>query len=299
MRDQKVKRECISLSLVLTLAVSAWADAARREVVDEVGRRVKVPERAHRIVSLAPSLTEVVFALGFENELVGVTDFCDFPPEAKKKTKVGGMINPSLEAILALRPDLVLATVEGNRAETVLSLERLGLPVFVVKSRGLQGLFSSIEKLGEVMGRGEAARALLGELQERAVGIRRRVQGLSRPRVLYLIWPEPPIVPGKGTLIDDLIRWAGGESISGDSPIPYPRYSLEEIIARSPEVIVISSKHGEASDLIRRLKRLDTLPAVRHGRIHFVNGDLVNRPGPRVVEGLLQLARLIHPEAFP
>ncbi|MFN3477113.1 MAG: ABC transporter substrate-binding protein, partial [Candidatus Methylomirabilales bacterium] len=273
----------------------------QREVVDEVGRRIKVPERVHRIVSLAPSLTEIVFALGLENELVGVTDFCDFPPQAKRKAKVGGMINPSLEAILALRPDLVLATVEGNRAETVLSLERLGLPVFVVKSRGLNGLFSSIQKLGLVTGKDEAAQALVQRLQEKVKEVVRRVESLSRPRVLYLIWPEPPIVPGKGTLIDDLVQLAGGESISGDSPIPYPQYSLEEIVARAPEVIVIASKHGErdASDLVRRLKRLDSIPAVRHGRIHFFDGDLVNRPGPRIVEGLLQLARLIHPEAFP
>ena len=294
-------KRLLALGVVLVLACSGGADPLKREVVDEVGRRVEVPKRVHRIVSLAPSLTELVFALGLEQELVGVTDFCDFPPQAKGKAKVGGMINPNLEAILALRPDLILATVEGTRAETVSSLERLGLPVFVVKSRGLQGLFSSIEKLGEAMGRDEAARALVQKLQGRVGEIKRRVEGLSRPRVLYLVWPEPPIVPGKGTFIDDLVQLAGGESISGDSRVPYPQYSLEEIIARSPEVIVISSKHGEreAADLVRRLKRLISLPAVRHGRIHFLDGDLVNRPGPRIVEGLFILARLIHPEAFP
>lgn len=289
------------LALVLVLIFSGGAGPFQREVVDEVGRRVRVPDRIQRIVSLAPNLTEIVFALGLENELVGVTDFCDFPPEAKRKAKVGGMINPSLEVILALRPDLILATVEGNRAETVSNLERLGLPIFVVKLRGLQGLFSSIEKLGEVTGRDEAARALVQQLQGRVGEVVRRVKGLSRPRVLYLVWPEPPIVPGKGTLIDDLIRLAGGESISGDSSIPYPQYSLEEIVARSPDVIVISSKHGEkeTSNLLQRLHHLRSLPAVRQGRIHFLDGDLVNRPGPRIVEGLLLLARLIHPEAFP
>lgn len=296
-----IKKGFIGIVLVLILACSGGAGPLKREVVDEVGRRVEVPEQVHRIVSLAPSLTELVFALGLENELVGVTTFCDFPEEAKKKAKVGGMINPSLEVILALRPDLILATVEGNRAETVTALERLGLPVFVVKPRGLQGFFSSIEKLGAVTGRDEAARALVQQLQGRAGEIVRRVKGLSRPRVLYLVWPEPSIVPGKGTLIDDLVHLAGGESISGDSGVPYPRYSLEEIIARSPEVIVIPSRHGEreAADLVRRLKPFRSLPAVRHGRIHFLDGDLVNRPGPRIVEGLLQLAKLIHPEAFP
>jgi len=296
-----VLKRFAGIAVLSALAFSARAGPPQREVVDSVGRRVVVPASVQRVVSLAPSLTEIAFAIGLGEKVVGVTDFCDYPPEAKGKAKVGGMTDPSLEAIVALRPDLILATTEGNRRETVFQLERLGLPVFVSGPTGLSGLFASIEAIGEATGREAEAFALVRHLKGRVEEIVGKAERLKRPRVLYLIWPEPLIVPGRGTLINDLITLAGGESISGDQPIPYPRYSLEEVLRQAPEVIVLSSKHGEGAvkALLDYWRRFEAIPAIRNGRVHLLDGDLVNRPGPRIVEGLEALAKLFHPEAFP
>ncbi len=286
----------LSILLLLAAAHQGWADQKAWEVTDGVGRRVKVPAAPKRIVSLAPNTTEILFALGLGDKVVGVTDFCDYPPEAKQKTKVGGMVNPSLEAISFLRPDLVLATVAGNRPETVARLERLGIPVFVVNPEDLQGVFSSIEQVGRATGRREVARVLVQRLRERVEQVTRRVAGLKRPRVLYVLWSDPLIVPGKGTFLDDLIRWAGGESISTGALTPYPLFSLEEVVARAPEVIIVSKGHGQDDQtLLRRWRDLPTLPAVKAGRLYTIDGDLLNRPGPRIVDGLEALARILHP----
>jgi len=286
----------LSLLVLLAAAHQGWTDQKDGEVTDGVGRRVKVPAAPKRIVSLAPNTTEILFALGLGDKVVGVTNFCDYPPEAKQKTKVGGMVNPSLEAISFLRPDLVLATVAGNRPETVTRLEKLGIPVFVVNPKDLQGVLSSIEQVGQVTGRREAATLLVQRLRERVKQVMRRVAGLKRPRVLYVLWSDPLIVPGKGTFLDDLIQRAGGESISTGASIPYPLFSLEEVVARAPEVIIVSKGHGQDDQtLLRRWRDLPTLPAVKAGRLYTIDGDLLNRPGPRIVDGLEALARILHP----
>lgn len=291
----------LASALVLFAAVfQGWADQGGREVIDGVGRHVKIPAHPGRIISLAPSITEILFALGLQERVVGVTDFCDYPPEAKRKMKIGGMVNPSLEVITLLRPDLVLATTAGNRSETVVRLERLGIPVFVVNPKDLQGVFFSIEQIGQVTGRREGATLLVRRLRERVEQVTWRVAGLKRPRVLYVLWSDPLIVPGQETFLNDLIRRAGGESISTGTSIPYPLFSLEEVVARAPEVIIVSKGHGQDDQtLLRRWKDLPTLPAVKAGRLYTIDGDLLNRPGPRIVDGLEVLARILHPGVEP
>ncbi len=289
------------LILLFLLSPVPWVGAGdrTREVTDGLGRKVRLNHPPERIVSLAPSLTEIAFSLGLGGKVVGVTDFCDYPPEARARPKIGGMVNPSLEAIVALKPDLVLATTEGNRPETVAGLERLGIAVYVVNPKCIEGVLSSIEGIGRATGTEEAAMELVKGIRKRLNEVAGRLKGISHLRVLYLIWPEPLIVPGKETLINDLIQRAGGENISGNESIPYPLFSMEEVVARRPEVIIVSSKHGEGDieRLVQNWRRFK-VPAVGQGRVHFVNGDLINRPGPRIAEGLEALARMIHPEAF-
>ncbi len=267
-----------------------------------LGREVSVNGSPKRIVSLAPSLTEIVYAVQAQDALVGVTTFCDYPPEAVKKPKIGGMVNPSLEKILTLRPDLVLATTEGNRDETVQQLTTLGIPTYVVSPKSFAGVQESITRIGELVGREEAARRVVASLRERRDRVVEAARSRPRPSVLYLVWAEPVIVPGRDTLITDLIRTAGGTSISGDEPIQWPRLSLEQVVAKAPEVIIAGTTHNVAyvEDALRRWREQKiVLPAFRSGRFHTIDGDLVHRPGPRIVDALEALARAIHPGAIP
>ena len=291
-----IHRRVLAGALGLFLLVAAPA-ARAGEVQDMIGRRVAVPDAARRVVSLAPSLTEIAFALGAGEQIVGVTQYCDYPVEATRKPKIGGIYTPNFEVIVSLRPDLVLATTEGNREEHIRALEGLGIPVYVARPTDFATVLDSIARVGHVLGREAAAGRLVGAMRGEADAIARAVQGRPRPRVLYVLWGNPLIVPGRDTLITDLIRRAGGESITGTEPLPYPRFSVEEVVARDPERIILA-QHGDASvdQRLREWEHLTLIPAVRQGRISPIDGNLLHRPGPRVVNGLRALAQVIHPE---
>jgi len=280
---------------MVTVAGGAVAFTVR----DMTGRELTLAAPPKRIVSLVPSVTEIVYALGAERLLVGVTDFCDFPPEARTQPKVGGMVAPSLEAIVALKPDLVIATTEVTREDTVTQLSRLKISVYLVAAHQVADVTSLITRLGELTGSASSAGPLVARLEQRIEAVKKAVGPLARPRVLYVLWPEPLIVPGRGALVTELIHIAGGQSLTADDPDAWPRYSLEAAVARSPEVILLAN-HGAGTGAVEveKWRRLASLPAVRSGRLLSVNGDLMHRYGPRFVDGLEQLARAIHPEAF-
>jgi iron complex transport system substrate-binding protein len=282
----------VASSLVLATAARAG------EVRDMLGRRVVVPERATRVVSLAPSATEIIYALGADGRLVGVTDYCDFPSDARKKPKIGGFYTPNLETILSLRPDLVLATsIEGSREETLQGIESLRVPVYVLRPADFASTIASVERVGQLLGVEAEARRLAGSMFGTAEAISRAVRGRRPPRVLYVLWGNPLLVPGRDTLITDLIQRAGGESVTAGERLAYPRLSVEEALARRPEVVVVG-RHGRASidQRLREWDHLALLPAVRQGRVHGIDGDLTHRPGPRIVEALRQLAAMFHPD---
>jgi iron complex transport system substrate-binding protein len=281
----------------LTLGVGPAAAVA---YVDMLGRHVTLPAPPRRIVSLVPSATELIFALGGEDRLVGVTDYCDWPPAARRKPSVGGMLAPSLESIVALRADLVIATDSGNRQESFDQLRRLGIPVYLVHARSVAQVMDVATRLGELTGRPAAVPALTARLQQRIQAVVKAVSPRPRPRVLYVLWPEPLIVPGREAIVTELIQLAGGDSITAEEPSDYPRYGLEAAVAGAPDVIVLA-RHGTGSAPLSRQKwdRLDSLPAVKAGRVYAVDGNVLHRYGPRVVDGLELLARAIHPEAFP
>jgi iron complex transport system substrate-binding protein len=268
-------------------------------VVDQTGRSLSLPAPPERIVSLVPSVTEILFAIGARDVLVGVTDFCDYPPEARRKAHVGDMLNPNLEALITLKPDLVVATRSGNREETFDQLRRLGIAVYLVDPVSVGDVLRLVAGLGEVTGRRDGAQAVTAEFDRRVAAVRERVSGRPRPRVLYVLWPEPLIVPGRGSLVSELISLAGGESVTADQGPGYPRMSLEAAVGRAPEVIILA-RHGAGTGPAAReqWQRLESLPAIRSGRLYVADGDLLHRYGPRVVDGLELLARLIHPEAF-
>jgi iron complex transport system substrate-binding protein len=272
------------IRLVLGLALVLLPQAAVAFTVsDQTGRRVELAAPPRRIVSLVPSVTE----------------FCDFPAAARRKPRVGGMIAPSLESIVALQPDLVVATTEGNRQETFDQLAGLKIPVYLVDPGTVDGVLELVARLGRLTDREAAADRLVGRLRERIRTVTARVAGRPRPRVLYVLWPEPLIVPGRGALVSELIALAGGDSVTADGGAGYPRYGMEAALARNPEVILLAGHDATQSSLVRsRWERFTQVPAVRAGRLHVVDGNLMHRYGPRIVDGLEILARLIHPDAF-
>jgi iron complex transport system substrate-binding protein len=291
-------------ALALAVAVVAGASpAAALTVRDMLGREVTLPRPPTRIVSLVPHVTETIFALGAEDRLVGRTDFCEYPAAARDKASVGGMVNPSLEAVVALKPDLVIATDEGNREETVQQLARLRIPTYLVHTSRLGALLDMIGRLGELTGHEAAVAPLTAALTRRVEDVRRQVAPFARPRVLYVIWPEPLIVPGGPSHLTELIEVAGGESVTGDESQPYVRFSMEAAVARAPQVIVLADHSSATASAAGRpspeqWQRLSSAPAIRAGRLYSVDLSILHRYGPSVVEGLESLARIIHPEAF-
>ncbi len=271
-----------------------------REVVDETGRTVRVPQPVLRIVSLAPSLTETVYALGLQDRLAGDTDFCDYPPDAQKKTKVGGAINPSLEVIAHLKPDLVLVTKHLNTLDTVHSLDALGIASYATDPRTVDEIIASTKRLAEVLGAPEAGVAVAEDLQRRLGVLQQKIGGLAPRRVLFVVWTDPLISIGKDTFIADALRRAGGESIV-DSKQDWPQVNLEEVARLQPEFLIFADSHSETTpqnfDVLATRPAWRILNAVRN-RNYVVISDAVNRPAPRIVSAIEDLAAKLHPEAF-
>ncbi len=254
-----------------------------------------------RIVSLAPSITEILFALGLDEEIVGVTDFCDYPEAARKKPAIGGFKGKSLEAIVGLHPDLVIGTRDGNQRNIIRKLEHLGIRVFTIEPSTLTGVIESVRKTGEVTGQDKKAEELARKMERRLVGTSSRLEGAERVKVLFVYDREHMIVAGPGTFADDMIRWAGGENLAADARMPYPRFSMETVVSRGPEVIiegVMGSQAGGGSAAREFWSRWEFLPAVKNGRIVLIDEDLIARPGPRIFDGLYNLARALHPGRF-
>jgi len=247
-----------------------------------------------RIISLAPNMTEILYALGLEDRIVGVTSYCDMPPAAREKPKVGGMSNPSLEAVAALRPDLVVLTTDGNRQEFEDRLRRLDIATYVFRARQIAELPAGIRDLGPILGAGPAAESLASRIEEtvsrfRAAALRQAPEKTA----LFIVWPEPAIVAGPGTAMDDALQLLGWRNAAGDVETEYPKYSVEEIIHRSPHVILIGKGHPNMREISAGLlKKLEGLEALRENRVYFT-GDALYRLGPRVVEGIEELSRFL------
>lgn len=286
----------------LALALATTSPAGALTVRDMLGREVVLAAPPTRIVSLVPSVTEIVFSLGAQDRLVGRTDFCDYPLRVRSKPSVGGMVNPNLETLVALKPDLVIGTDEGNREETFRQLERLRIPTYLVHANRIAETVDLITRVGALTGHQADVPRLTGEMLQRVEAVRRAVAPFRRPRVLYVLWPDPLIVPGRTSMLTELIEIAGGESITAADTDAYPRFSLEAAVTRAPEVIILADHSTGASTAGRaapdKWQRLVSVPAIRDGRLHSADLSVLHRYGPRVPEGLETLARMIHPEAF-
>ena len=278
------------------LSFSLSTAAAGRVVKDQTGRTVNLPDNPRRLVSLAPNITETVYALGLGAELVGDTDYCDYPPEAEKKPHVGTMVNPSLERIVALKPDLALGTPEANRRETADQLERLGIPLYGVTASTLAGTLASIEDLGQILGHAAEARSLVAKLQVRIDRVEKRIAGQPKPKALFVVWYRPLITVGPNTFIADVIRAAGGIPVGEDLKGEWPRLSLEELVPQNPDVILFpkAESFSPTLDEFQSLPGWKNLRAVKEGRMYFVS-ETIMRPSPRLVDALEELASVLHP----
>jgi iron complex transport system substrate-binding protein len=270
------------------------------EVVDELGRTIRVPQSIQRIVSLAPSLTETVYALGLQDRLVGDTDYCDYPKDAQNKTKVGGAINPSLEQIVALRPDLVLVTKSLNRLETVHALSDLGIPSYATDPHTVQQIVTSTQHLANLLGASEAGASLAADLNRHLSELQQKLLPYPPRRVFFIVWAEPLISVGQNTFIADALRHAGAVSVV-ESSQDWPQMSLEEVVRQQPDFLVFAPSHADSAqndfDGLAERPGWRGLDAVRDHRLATIS-DAVNRPAPRIVSAIEDLARQLHPEAF-
>lgn len=251
-----------------------------------------------RIVSLAPAVTEIIFSLGLGERVVGVTTVCDRPNEARSKTKIGGMANPSIEAIVALKPDMVVMTSDGNPKAIADRLARLGIKTYVFRARRLVNLSAGIREMGLALGARFDGNHLADKIEAAIRHAGKPPHGKSscggsagNRKALFVIWPSPLIVAGPGTILDDAMAMSGLRNIASDGKVAYPRFSVEAVIERQPDLILIGSGHDDMKTLSKGfLKSLGMLEAVRKGRICFM-GDALYRPGPRIPAGMEELDR--------
>lgn len=275
------------------LCISLPALAART-LTDAVGRSVTVPDHPHRLICLMPSLVDDVYALGAGSDVIAVTDYTKYPVEAKAKPKVGLPLSPSLETIVSLHPDLVLASGELNRGETVSELQKLGIPVFTVMVHGIDGIYESILSIGRALNREQEADRLVGALKEREKVVRQRVAGKPVVNVLMPIWYDPIMTIGKTAYITNLIEAAGGHSVTGDIDEEWPEISLEAVLARAPDALLLVRGSKMSVEAIRTRPGWLTMTAVKNNRIYYVD-DRIESPSPVAFDALEELANQFHP----
>jgi iron complex transport system substrate-binding protein len=282
-----------------TLSPTSETTAAIRVFVDESGRKVTVPAKIERFVSLAPNLTEVVYAIGAGDRLVGNTTFCNYPAEANKVAKVGDTMQPSIERILALRPQLVLVSTASQLEAFTKQLNEHRIAVYITDPHDLEGVFHSIVSVGDLLNESVAASELVKKLRARSEKVEHAIAGLPPVSVFFQLSGQPLYTAGKSSFVTNLIERAGGRSVTSDVNEAWPRLSDEAALASRPEAVIMLS--GDAMGAAANTKVAPALrnsPAVQSGRVYQIDGDLLTRPGPRLVDGLEQIARALHPEAF-
>lgn len=265
-----------------------------REVTDDLGRTSKIPRNVERIVSLAPNLTENIFAVGGENKLVGVTTYCDFPAEAQKIAKIGDTQNPNIETIIALKPQLVFVSTASQIQAFAERLERQNIAVFITNPQDIEGVYRSLYQIGEVLNEKERANLAVEELKKRVAATEARTATATDVKVFVQIAREPLFSIGKSSFMTDLINRAGGVSVTAGVAEAYPKFSKETALAYQPDVLILS----ESEDNLTPNDVFKDSPAVKNGKVFKIKADLISRPGPRIVEGLEKIARALHPESF-
>lgn len=265
-----------------------------REVIDDLGRKVKLPLKIQRAISLAPNLTENVFAIGAGDKLIGVTTYCNFPAETAKIQKIGDTLNPNIETIIALKPDVVFVSTASQIEAFTNQLEKQNISVFVTNPSNVEGIYQSLLQLGDVLGENEKAKNLVASLKKRAEDVEARTISAKDLKTFVQISKEPLFTVGKTSFITDIIGRAGGISVTENVTEAYPKFSKETALALQPEAIILSDSEDnrEPNDVFKNS------PAIKNGKVFRINADLLSRPGPRTFDALEQIAKALHPESF-
>jgi iron complex transport system substrate-binding protein len=294
MKDHKF----IILNLIMVMLMGWSVPSWSKTFKDALGRNVTLAAAPERIIPLAPSLTEILYYLGLGDNVAGVTEYSYYPPEAKEKPSVGSYVDPNIEKIISLYPDLVIGTRDGNLPNSVYLLDQARIPVYVVNPRNVMDSLSTIEEIGNLCGVSDMAHQLVDTLKKRLEAVQDAVASGKRPVVFIQINRSPIMTVNKNTFLNDLIRLAGGTNMTADEPITYPRISIEEVIRKKPDIIIISTMDMEAAGEKARedWMKWKSIPAVKNNQVYLIDSDTINRPSQRIVEGLEAMARLIHPE---
>lgn len=280
--------------LLLALLVAAVTAQASRVLTDETGRTVAVPDHPHRVVCLLPSITDTVFALGSGDDVVAVSDYTTHPPEALKKPSIGGLVKPSIETILSYHPDLVLGMSIPGATETAAQLQNVGVPVYLVDPHGLSGVLRSVGSVGEALNRMPQAAALNASLSKRIEAVRARSAGKPAPRVLVPVWYDPIITIGKNAFISQIVETAGAKSVTDDLLPDWPEVSMETVVTRAPEALVLIRGGKLSIEMLRKRPGWSSLPAIQSGKVYYVDTG-IQEPSPVAIDALEELAREFHP----
>lgn len=263
-------------------------------VYDDIGRRIEFDSPPQRIVSLAPSITETLFFLGLGDRVVGVTRYCNFPPEAQRKTIIGGVIDPNYEIIASLKPDLIIMTVEGNTRETYDKLYELGFKIFVTNPRNFDGIFKAILDFGKICGVEARANNLIDSLKEELAKIRKISAGRGKTKILVLLSLNPLMTAGKNTFINEIIERAGGVNVGGRLKQNYPILNREEILKVNPDMIILTESSIEKEELLKQFPEWRHITAVKKNKIFKIDADIIMRPSPRVMLATKIIAQMIN-----
>jgi ABC-type Fe3+-hydroxamate transport system substrate-binding protein len=280
-----------SLTIILVAAAPCFAS---RTLTDEIGRKVVVPDHPHRIICLMPNVTDTVFALGAGDDVVAISDYTEYPPAALKKPSVGDLINPSIETILSLRPDLVIGVQPTGPMEVANQLERVGIPIFLISPHGLAGIFHSVETIGTALNRTPQADALVHSLQERVDAVRERAKGLPTPRVFMPIWYDPITTIGKNAFITEIIEAAGGHSVTDDLATEWPEISMEVVLERAPDALLLVRGGKTTLQVLQDRPGWSSMAAIKARRAYYVDGR-INFASPVAIDALEDLAKQFHP----
>jgi ABC-type Fe3+-hydroxamate transport system substrate-binding protein len=284
----------IEFSIVILLTSLAVPCFASRTLKDEMGRTVEVPDHPHRVICLIPNVVDIVYSLGAGADVVAISDFTKYPKEALQKPSIGLPLSPSMEAIVARHPDLVLGSGDLNILESAVSLQRLGIPVFMVDPHGIEGIYASILSLGQALNRETEAHTLVARLHARVELVRARVADKPKLRVLMAIWYDPVMTIGKKAFIGELIEAAGGRSVTDDIAQEWPEISLESIVSRQPDALLFIKGSNLTAEDLKTRPGWEHVKAVQQGHVFYVD-DRIQYPSPVAFDALEDLAKQFHP----